>query len=199
MKAGWIGQMAGVGWGAPTEFHYMERFIPEDRVPAWKPEMINQFDQDDLYVEMTFLRTLEEHGLHVSGRQAGIDFANSAYRLWHANKYGRNNLRRGISPPDSGHPEFSQHTDDIDYQIEAEFSGLISPGMPDSVIELGEKFGRIMTYGDGLYAGQFVGGMYAEAFFEDEVNEIITAGLACIPPESAYYECITDVVRWHSE
>ena len=34
---------------------------------------------------LTFLKTLEDYGLDVSIRQAGIDFANSQYRLWHAN------------------------------------------------------------------------------------------------------------------
>ena len=38
--------------------------------------------------------------------------------------------------------------------------------MPNVAIELGEKFGRLMNYGDGLYGGQFIGGMYAAAFFE---------------------------------
>ncbi len=199
MKAGWVGQMAGVGWGAPTEFRYLERIIPEDEMPTWQPEKINQFNQDDIYVEMTFLRTLEEYGLGVSIRQAGIDFANSGYRLWHANKFGRDNLRNGIAPPDSGHPKFSRHTDDIDYQIEADYSGLIAPGMPNIVIELGEKFGRLMNYGDGLYAGQFVGGMYAEAFFENDIEKIVAAGLECIPNESQYYECITDVIRWYKQ
>ena len=77
MRAGWIGQMAGVGWGAPTEFRYTNKIIPEDKVPEWKPEMVNVWGQDDLYVEMTFLRSLEEYGLDVTMRQAGIDFANS--------------------------------------------------------------------------------------------------------------------------
>ena len=57
MKAGWIGQMAGVGWGGPTEFRWKGAIIPEDKMPKWKPEMINQFNQDDIYVEMTFLPT----------------------------------------------------------------------------------------------------------------------------------------------
>ena len=104
MKAGWIGQMAGVGWGGPTEFRYKGAIIPEDQMPEWKPAMINQFEQDDIYVEMTFLRTLEVHGFDVSIRQAGIDFANSGYPLWHANKAGRDNLRNGIAPPDSATP-----------------------------------------------------------------------------------------------
>jgi hypothetical protein len=199
MKAGWIGQMAGVGWGGPTEFRYKGEIIPEDKMPAWKPELINQFNQDDIYVEMTFLRTLELYGMDVPIRQAGIDFANSGYRLWHANRNGRDNLRQGIAPPDSGHPKFNKHADDIDYQIEADYSGLIAPGLPNVAIELGEKFGRLMNYGDGLYGGQFVGGMYAEAFFEDDMEKIVRAGLACIPKESQYAECIRDVLAWYKQ
>lgn len=44
-------------------------------------------------------------------RQAGLDFANSGYRLWHANRAGRDNLCNGIAPPDSGHPKFNKHAD----------------------------------------------------------------------------------------
>jgi hypothetical protein len=197
MEAGWLGQMAGVGWGGPTEFKWNGRIIPEDQMPKWHPRLINQFNQDDIYVEMTFLRTLELYGFDVSIRQAGIDFANSGYPLWHANKAGRDNLRAGIAPPDSGHPQFNKHADDIDYQIEADFSGLIAPGMPNLVIELGEKFGRLMNYGDGLYAGQFVGALYAEAFFEDDVVKIIETALQAIPAESQYAEMVRDVLAWY--
>jgi hypothetical protein len=199
MKAGWIGQMAGVGWGGPTEFKWKGEIIPADKIPVWKPSMINQFRQDDIYVEMTFLRTLEVHGWDVPIEQAGLDFAASGYPLWHANRGGRDNLRNGIAPPDSGHPQFNDHADDIDYQIEADYSGLVAPGLPNMVIELGEKFGRLMNYGDGLYGGQFVGGMYAEAFFEDDPVMIVEAGLKCIPAESQYAECIRDTLTWYKE
>ena len=199
MKAGWIGQMAGVGWGGPTEFKWKGEIIPAESMPEWSPELINQYEQDDIYVEMTFLRTLEQYGLDVDIRQAGIDFANSRYRLWHANRAGRDNLRSGIAPPWSGHPEFNKHADDIDYQIEADYAGLISPGMPQSAIELGDTFGRLMNYGDGLYGGNFVAGMYAEAFFETDMEKIVLAGLRCIPPQSQYAEAIRDVLLWHRE
>jgi len=198
MAAGWIGQMVGVGWGAPTEFKFNGRIIPEDKMPAWRPSMVNQFNQDDIYVEMTFLRTLELYGFDVPIRQAGIDFANSGYRLWHANRAGRDNLRNGIAPPDSGHPAFNKHADDIDYQIEADYAGLIAPGMPNVAIELGETFGRLMNYGDGLYGGLFVGGMYAEAFFEDDPVRIVEAGLKCVPAGSQYAEAIRDVLAWYA-
>ncbi|OGV68734.1 MAG: hypothetical protein A2283_20780 [Lentisphaerae bacterium RIFOXYA12_FULL_48_11] len=196
LKGGWIGQMAGVGWGAPTEFKVKGRIMREDEMPPWNPKMINQHGNDDIYVELTFIRSMEMHGLDVSYKQAGIDFANTKYPLWHANLAGRNNVRRGIVPPDSGHPVFNKCSDDIDYQIEADYSGLVSPGCPNGVIVLGDKFGRIMNYGDGLYGGQFVGGMYAEAYFEKDMLKLVESGLKCIPSESQYAEMVRDVISW---
>ena len=199
MKGAWIGQMAGVGQGAPTEFKWNGFIGPENQMPNWTPGTINQFDQDDIYVEMTFLRSLELYGFGVSIRQAGIDFANSGYPLWHANDAGRSNLRRGIAPPDSGHPKFNKHADDIDYQIESDYSGIIAPGMPNIVVELGEKFGRLMNYGDGLYGGQFFGAMYAEAFFESDPVRIVEAAVKAIPAESQYAEMVRDMLKWYKE
>jgi hypothetical protein len=199
MKAGWIGQIFGVSWGAPTEGRY-QKVMPAENMPPFREELINDaFGQDDLYVEMTFLRTMEEYGYDVSIRQAGIDFANSGYPLWVANAAGRGNLRNGIAPPDSSHSKFHNCAGAIDYQIEADYAGLIAPGMPDVVIALGEKFGRLMNYGDGVYAGQFMGAMYAEAFFEKDVAKLIEAGLKAIPSQSLYAGMVRDMVQWHKE
>ncbi|HOC00745.1 MAG TPA: ADP-ribosylglycohydrolase family protein [Verrucomicrobiota bacterium] len=198
MKGGWIGQIAGVSWGAPTEFKWQDKIIPADQMPAWRPSMINDaFGQDDLYVEMTFLRSLEEYGIDVSIRQAGIDFANSGYPLWCANNAGRTNLRRGVAPPDSGHPQFNKCPNDIDYQIEADYSGLIAPGMPQVAIDLGERFGRLMNYGDGVYAGQFMGALYAAAFFESDPVKLARTALAAIPAQSQYAEMVRDMIAWY--
>ena len=200
MKAGWIGQIAGVSWGAPTEFKYRDKIMPESAMPKWTPRMINDaFGQDDLYVEMTFLRTMEQYGLDCSIRQAGIDFANSAYPLWCANNAGRLNLRRGVAPPDSSHPRFNKCPNDIDYQIEADYSGLIAPGLPNIAVAMGEKFGRLMNYGDGMYAGQLMGAMYAEAFFEKDIVKVVEAGLKAIPAGSQHAEMVRDLLKWSKE
>jgi len=199
MKAGWIGQIIGVSWGAPTEGRY-NKIMPADKMPPFTEDLVNNaFGQDDLYVEMTFLRSLEQYGLDVSIRQAGIDFANSGYALWVANDAGRRNLRNGIAPPDSSHPKFHNCAGAIDYQIEADYSGLIAPGMPDVVIALGEKFGRLMNYGDGMYAGQFIGTLYAEAYFEKDIHKLIEAGLRAIPKQCLYAGMVRDMVQWHKE
>ncbi|MGC8990989.1 MAG: ADP-ribosylglycohydrolase family protein, partial [Verrucomicrobiia bacterium] len=51
-------------------------------------------------------------------------------------------------------------------------------------------------YGDGLYGGMFVGGMYAAAFFEKNPRRVVEAGLACLPPQSGYAQVIRDVLGW---
>jgi hypothetical protein len=57
----------------------------------------------------------------------------------------------------------------------------------------------MMNYGDGLYGGQFVGAMYAEAFFENDPVKIVEAGLKAIPEGSQYAEMVRDVIKWHGE
>ncbi len=199
LKGGWLGQMAGAGWGGPTAFKYNGAIVPPEAVPPWTLEMVNQFERDALYVEMTFVRTLEQRGLDVPAWQAGLDFAGTGFPLGHAGREARNNLRAGIAPPDSGHPDYNFHADDVDWQTESDFAGLIAPGLPAVAVPLSEKFGRIICYGDGLYGGQFIAGLYAEAFFEKDPARIVAAGLRCIPKDSQYSQCIRDVLRWHDK
>ncbi len=199
-KGAWAGQMIGVCYGFPYEFRSNGKRITGPLKP-WNPERIHgAIGQDDCYVEMTFLDALERHGLDVTFEQAGQAFAESEYRLWHANRFGRDNVRRGILPPLSGHPDHNRHADDIDFQIEADVFGILCPGLPVESNRLCDVFGHIMNYGDGVYGGMFVAGMYAEAYFErDDVHKVIAAGLACIPEASQYHACISDVIQWHAE
>jgi len=201
MQGAWIRQMVGVSWGTPTEFRWNDKIIPAEKVPVWESDfpLKMAYGNDDLYVEMTFLKSLEDYGLDVDIRQAGIDFANSEYRLWCANRAGRVNLRKGIAPPDSSHPALNGCPNDIDYQIEADYSGIISPGCPQEAIRLGNIFGRLMNFGDGVWAGQFIGAMYAEAFFTSDVDKLLDAGLAAIPSESDYAQMVRNVRAWHRE
>jgi len=200
IKGGWAGQMVGVSYGAPTEFRYRGEIIPEDQLPEWKPEMIhNSIDQDDIYVDMTFAQVLEERGLQASSDDFGAMFRDSKYRLWHANLIGRRNLKRGIAAGDSGHPKYNAHANDIDFQIEADFIGLMTPGMPQTSNDYCWRAGRVMNYGDGIYGGMFVCGMYSAAFFESDPVKLVQAGLATLPPESPYAQLIADTLEWHGQ
>lgn len=199
MRGAWAGQMIGVSYGAPYEFHY-QGSIMEDPIRAWEPGFVdNSIHQDDLYVEMTFLRALEVHGLDITYEQAGQAFADSQYGLWHANYYGRENCRNGIMPPLSGDPFHNAHFDDIDYQIEADFGGIICPGMPLASNRISDVFGHVMNYGDGVYGGMWVAAMYAEAYFESDVETVVRRALLAIPAESTYAMLIQDVLDFHAK
>lgn len=197
IAGGWAGQMIGVSFGAPTEFRYRGR-IMEDELPKWAPERVrNALNQDDLYVDMTFAKVLDEKGLDATTEDFGRMFRRAEYSLWHANLAARRNLRRGIPAHLSGHPRYNAHANDIDFQIEADFIGLMAPGLYQSANRIAWRAGRVMNYGDGIYGGMFVSAMYAAAFWESDPRRIVELGLAAIPRRSPYGLLIADVLEWH--
>ena len=199
VRGGWAGQMIGVSFGAPTEFKSNARMIEGD-LPAWTPDRVsNAIDQDDLYVEMTFAGVMDKVGLDATAQQYGEAFKTSEYRLWHANAGARRMLDRGILPPLSGDPKYNVHANDIDFQIESDFIGLMTPGLPREARKYSERVGRVMNSGDGLYGGLFVTAMYSAAFFETDPRKVVEAGLAAMPAGSAYARIIADVLKWSAE
>jgi hypothetical protein len=200
IRGGWAGQMIGVSFGEPTEFRYLGEIIPEEDLPEWRPEMVaSTLNQDDLYVDMTFAAVLDEKGLDATTDDFGAMFRDAEYRLWHANLAARRALRRGVPATLSGTPEYNSHANDIDFQIEADFIGLMSPGLPQASNDLCLRAGRVMNHGDGILGGVFVSGMYAAAFFESDPRRIVEAGLATLPPESPYAQLISDVLEWSQQ
>jgi hypothetical protein len=197
IAGGWAGKMIGVTYGAPTEFAAQGK-IYEDTI-RWTPADIRgSLWQDDLYVQLTFLMTMDQYGMNAPAKKFQEMFAKAGYPLWHANVQARKNYYDSIFPPASGSPEFNIHADDIDFQIEADYIGFMCPAMPQQVISLCDKIGHIMNYGDGVYGGIFVAALYSEAFFSDNIPVIIENALKSIPSESEYAQIIRDVIQLHS-
>jgi hypothetical protein len=71
--------------------------------------------------------------------------------------------------------------------------------MPNVAIAMGEKFGRLMNFGDGVYAGQFIGAMYAAAFFENDIRKVVELGLEAIPPDCQYAAFVRDMLQWSKD
>jgi hypothetical protein len=131
IRGGWAGQMIGVSYGAPTEYQYLGRLVPEEKLVRWTPGLVaNALDQDDLYVDITLASVLDEHGLDATTEDFGAFFREARYSLWHANLAARRALRRGVPATASGTPEHNVHANDIDFEIESDFIGLMTPGLP---------------------------------------------------------------------
>jgi len=193
IAGGWAGKMIGVSYGGPTEFRY-NGVINEDPID-WEPESLRRsLDEDDLYVQMSFMMTMDEYGIDAPVEKFGESFANAGYMLFHANRKARKNILDGIAPPMSGHPDYNLHADDIDFQIEADYIGFMSPGMPQASNKICDKIGHIMNFGDGVYGGMFVSALYAAAYFETDIKKILDISLKSLPLESGYHKILLDVI-----
>jgi hypothetical protein len=104
---------------------------------------------------MTMAETMDRLGLDATVEQYGQAFKSSQYDLWHANAGARRLLNQDIQAPWSGDPKHNIHANDIDFQIEADFIGLMAPGLPREANKYCERVGRVMNYGDGLYGGEY--------------------------------------------
>lgn len=197
IAGGWAGKMIGVTYGAPTEFKAKGKTF-EDSI-KWKPSDVKgSIWQDDIYVQLTFLMTMDQYGIDAPAKKYQELFAKAGYHLWHANVQSRKNYFDSIFPPQSGHPDYNLHADDIDFQIEADYIGFMCPGMPQTANQIADKIGHIMNYGDGVYGGVFVASLYAEAYFESDISKLISKALLSIPAESDYAKIVNDVILLHS-
>ena len=205
IKGGWAGQVIGCTYGGPTEFRYQSVIIPDSvEIPWDESRMKWYFDNapglyDDVYMDLTFVEVFEKEGLDAPAISHAKAFANADYKLWHANQAARYNILNEVYPPKSGYWENNPHADDIDFQIEADFAGLISPGIVNAASTICDSIGHIMNYGDGWYGGVYVAAMYSLAFISDDIEYIVNEGLKAIPIQSDFFKCISDIIDWHTE
>jgi hypothetical protein len=202
IKGGWAGQTIGCTYGGPTEFKYNGRTIPDSVVIPWPEHHIKwYFDNegglyDDVYMDLTFVDVFQKEGLDAPAKSFADAFANATYNLWHANQAARYNILGGIPAPASGHWKNNPHADDIDFQIEADFAGLMAPGMPNVAAAICDPIGHIMNYGNGYYGGVYVAAMYSMAFVENDPAKVVKEAIKIIPEGSAYRECIDQTIQW---
>lgn len=205
IKGGWAGQTIGVTFGWPTEFNYRGTFIQDYQTIVWNDDyVVKAMDEfpglyDDIYMDLTFVDVFERYGLEAPADSFARAYATADYQLWHANQAGRYNILNGIPASQSGNWLNNPHADDIDFQIESDFAGLMSPALPNAASEISDKIGHIMNSGDGWYGGVYVSNMYALAFVSSDINYIVKEALKSIPAQSQFYKCVADVIKWHKQ
>ena len=198
IAGGWAGKMIGVIYGEPTEHRALAETYEAEL--TWDPQDIKRaLRQDDIYVQLSFMETMDRHGIDAPADKFAEALVDAGYQLWHANFQCRKNYLDGLRPPLTGHPDYNIHADDIDFQIDADFIGFITPGLPRTANKIADKIGHILCYGDGVYGGMFVANLYASAFIQNDLRSIIDNALRSIPAESEYAACIRDVIALHDK
>jgi len=200
IKGGWAGQVIGCTFGGPTEFRFPGAMIPDYQPIPWDASLVEtRFERspglyDDVYMDLTFVDVMAREGIDAPASSHAKAFAEAGYPLWHANQAARYNVLNGLMPPASGHWLNSPHADDIDFQIEADFAGLMSPGMVNAAAGIADRVGHIMNYGDGWYGGVYVAALYSLAFVCDDVERAVTEALKVLPEGSGFARCVRDVI-----
>lgn len=82
----------------------------------------------------------------------------------------------------------------IDAMIRADAYGLICPLQPEQAAALAYKDGILTNRHTGLYAGMFVAGCIAGAFYYRDPLTVIRCGLGQIPETSRYAEAIRQAI-----
>jgi len=205
IKGAWAAQTIGCTFGAPIEFRYNGTMVQDYQKILWDKNSLKECYEktpglyDDVYMDLTFVQVIENNGIDAPADSFANAFANAGYKLWFANQTARNNILNGIKPPESGYWLNNPCADDIDFQIEADFAGIMCPGMVNSASGICNKVGHIMNYGDGWYGGVYVAALYSQAFISDNIEYIVKEALKVIPPESKFARTISDVIKWHKE
>jgi hypothetical protein len=194
VMGGWAGQSIGVCYGGPTEYRFKSMIQDYYSIKLDSNIVKAYFDNDDIYMDLTFVAVIDRLGIDAPADSFAIAFAKAGYNLWHANQAGRYNILHGIMPPKSGYWKNNPHADDIDYEIESDFAGIMSPAMPNTSSEIGDKIGHLMNYGNGWYGGVFVGALYSMAYISKDVEFIVTEALKTIPKNTDFYKSIQTVI-----
>jgi hypothetical protein len=198
MRGMWLGQLMGNYAGRATEGRYSGSSPNPDLAVPWV--IRQEWDgDDDTDIEYVALHILETYGLdfhpqniaeqwHTHIGSSGIYIANK--QAWHL-------MGDGYLPPDTGSRTYNEHWYSIDSQITTEVLGAISPGCVQSAIDLGDKFASFTNTGFPVHAAQFYCAMYATAFFEPNVVDLVIEGLKVTPTTSRTHEVIADVLTWY--
>lgn len=191
VQAIWMAQMIGQYTGVLYE-HRTASSLPETPVrhlPGYAPV------DDDYYYEMVAIRAFEKYGIGLTVEQLGQQWLENNAGSWGSSEQALLLLKRGVKPPDTGHPRYNKLWWTIGPQFSSDVYGTLSPGMPNVAGELARRLGHINGYAEGTDGAVFVSGMISIAFFEKDSKTVVRKAATLIHPDSPYRKCLDMVIR----
>jgi len=186
----WIAQMVGQQLALPFE-HKPAAVIEVRDYPA--PVDHVGLD-DDWYYEMILLQALEKHGVELTPRQLGDFWDKYNVGTWGSSEQARLNIRKGIYPPDSGHPRYNRLWFTMGNQARGDLPGMLAPGMPNLAANLSRRWGRINSFAEGTDGGVLLSAMISLAFTEPNVRSVLEKSLAVLPRSRPHRQAIEEML-----
>lgn len=186
VRAIWTAQMIAQRTGGRFE-HKPASVVPQtplSHLPGYAPV------DDDYYYEMVAIRAFEKYGIRLSVEQLGQQWLENNAGSWGSSEQALLLLKRGIKPPDTGHPRYNKLWWTIGPQFSSDVYGALSPGMPNVAAETARRLGHINGYAEGTDGAVFVAGMISIAFFEKDPHLVVRKAASLIHPDSPYRKCL---------
>ncbi len=84
-------------------------------------------------------------------------------------------------------------------QFLCETFGLIAPGMPQFAAKMALNYTTVTINNEPAQTTQLFTGMIATAFVEDDIEDILSAGIAQLDKSSDIFKVVEDARNWHQE
>jgi ADP-ribosylglycohydrolase len=111
------------------------------------------------------------------------------------------NLKKGIPAPKSGSAEVNGIVlaEQIGGQIFIDTWGLLFPNNYKKAADYAEKAASVSHDKNGLYGARFIAACISKAFSAETIEEVISAGLECIPKDCTYAKVVNSVVDFYKQ
>lgn len=200
IRGGLLGQILGNLNGIPHEMDYIhEPGAVENYVPALLEGARTDDDTDFEWVYILEMQRRDK--LFLSPEEiAQLWRERINRRIWCSNQYARQLMDIDLAPPLTGNVLLNPWAEfNISGQFLCETFGLLGPGMPQTASKLGLNYTRVAIDGEPAQTTHLFNTMIATAFFTDDVEEILSAGVAALDSKSELIEIIKNVQMWHKE
>jgi hypothetical protein len=149
---------------------------------------------DDWYYEMCAVRAFEKYGIGLTAAQLGEQWLENQCGSWGSSEQALLNLKKGLKPPETGHPRRNKLWFTIGPQFSADVYGALAPGLVNLAGKLAREFGHVNGYAEGTDGAVFMAGMVSLAFVESDPREIVRKAARLLHPSSPYRQCLDQVI-----
>ncbi|MEE8576210.1 MAG: ADP-ribosylglycohydrolase family protein, partial [candidate division Zixibacteria bacterium] len=200
IRGGLLAQLLGNLNGLTHENKY---YNEPGNVEQYTPGLSNGArTDDDTDIEWVYISAMQRDRTVLLGpeRITALWKQHINNHIWCANLYTRQLMDIGIDPPLTGNLALNPWSGfNISGQFVCESFGLIASGMPQTAARIGLNYTHVTIDAEPAQTTQLFTAMIATAFFTDDIDAILDAGLASVDPGSGILPIIKDVRRWHKQ